>query len=58
MHRSRGVVLKLSGLFALDAFAGGFVPTLRVRSLLAGDSDEGYANLHVFARTEKALVWA
>jgi len=25
LHRSRGVVLKLSGLFALDAFAGGFV---------------------------------
>jgi MFS family permease len=25
LHRSKGVVLKLSGLFALDAFAGGFV---------------------------------
>jgi MFS family permease len=25
LHRSRGIVLKLSGLFALDAFAGGFV---------------------------------
>jgi MFS family permease len=25
LHKSRGVVLKLSGLFALDAFAGGFV---------------------------------
>ncbi len=25
LHRSRSVVLKLSGLFALDAFAGGFV---------------------------------
>ncbi len=25
IHRSRNVVLKLSGLFALDAFAGGFV---------------------------------
>jgi MFS family permease len=25
LHRSLGVVLKLSGLFALDAFAGGFV---------------------------------
>jgi MFS family permease len=24
LHRSRGVVLRLSGLFALDAFAGGF----------------------------------
>src|SRR5207302_2055225 len=25
LYESRGVVLKLSGLFALDAFAGGFV---------------------------------
>jgi predicted MFS family arabinose efflux permease len=25
LHRSRGVVLRLSGLFAVDAFAGGFV---------------------------------
>lgn len=25
LHKSRGIVLKLSGLFALDAFAGGFV---------------------------------
>jgi predicted MFS family arabinose efflux permease len=25
LHRSRGVVLKLSGLFSVDAFAGGFV---------------------------------
>ncbi len=25
LHRSRGVVLRLSGLFALDAFGGGFV---------------------------------
>src|SRR5262249_40267428 len=25
LHRSLGIVLKLSGLFALDAFAGGFV---------------------------------
>ncbi len=25
LHRSRGVVLRLSGLFALDAFAGGFI---------------------------------
>jgi MFS family permease len=31
LHRSRGVVLKLSALFALDAFGGGFV----VQSLLA-----------------------
>ena len=31
MHRSRGVVLKLSALFGLDAFAGGFV----VQSLVA-----------------------
>jgi predicted MFS family arabinose efflux permease len=26
LHRSRGIVLRLSGLFALDSFAGGFVP--------------------------------
>jgi predicted MFS family arabinose efflux permease len=25
LHRSRGVVLRLSGLFAVDAFAGGFI---------------------------------
>src|SRR5512136_2735312 len=31
LHRSRGVVLKLSALFAMDAFAGGFV----VQSLVA-----------------------
>ncbi len=31
LHHSGGVVLKLSGLFALDAFAGGFV----IQSLLA-----------------------
>jgi len=31
LHRSRGVVAKLSGLFALDAFAGGFV----MQSILA-----------------------
>jgi predicted MFS family arabinose efflux permease len=31
LHRSRGVVLKLSALFSLDAFAGGFV----VQSLVA-----------------------
>lgn len=26
LHRSRGIVLRLSGLFALDSFGGGFVP--------------------------------
>lgn len=31
LHRSRGVVLRLSGLYAIDAFAGGFV----VQSFLA-----------------------
>jgi len=31
LHRSRGVVVKLSALFALDSFAGGFI----VQSLLA-----------------------
>jgi MFS family permease len=32
LHRSFGVVMRLSGLFALDAFAGGFVP----QSIVAG----------------------
>ncbi len=31
LHRSRGIVLRLSALFALDAFAGGFI----VQSLIA-----------------------
>ncbi len=31
LHKSRGIVLKLSGLFALDAFAGGFV----IQSMMA-----------------------
>jgi len=31
LHRSKGVVMKLSGLFALDAFAGGFI----VQSIVA-----------------------
>ena len=31
LHRSRGIILKLSGLFSLDAFAGGFV----LQSILA-----------------------
>lgn len=31
LHRSRGVVLRLSGLFALDAFGGGFV----IQSIIA-----------------------
>jgi MFS family permease len=31
LHRSRGVVFRLSGLFAVDAFAGGFI----VQSILA-----------------------
>jgi hypothetical protein len=31
LHKSRGIVLKLSALFALDAFGGGFV----MQSLLA-----------------------
>src|SRR5207253_6377537 len=26
LHRSRGIVLRLSALFALDSFGGGFVP--------------------------------
>jgi predicted MFS family arabinose efflux permease len=35
LHRSRGVVLRLSGLFALDSFGGGFVPQTFIAYLFA-----------------------
>jgi predicted MFS family arabinose efflux permease len=35
LHRSRGIVLRLSGLFALDSFGGGFVPQTFVAYLFA-----------------------
>jgi predicted MFS family arabinose efflux permease len=35
IHRSRGIVAKLSGLFALDSFGGGFVPQTFIAYLFA-----------------------
>ncbi|MGH3105511.1 MAG: MFS transporter [Gaiellaceae bacterium] len=35
LHRSRGVVLRLSGLFALDSFGGGFVTQALIAYLFA-----------------------
>jgi len=35
LHRSRGLVLRLSGLFALDSFGGGFVPQTFIAYLFA-----------------------
>src|SRR5665648_1264087 len=38
LHRSRGVVLRLSGLFALDAFGGGLVVQSMVCLLYTSDA--------------------
>jgi predicted MFS family arabinose efflux permease len=35
LHRSRGIVLRLSALFALDSFGGGFVPQTFIAYLFA-----------------------
>jgi predicted MFS family arabinose efflux permease len=35
LHRSRGIVRRLSGLFALDSFGGGFVPQTFIAYLFA-----------------------
>src|SRR5439155_17073553 len=35
LHRSRGTVMRLSGLFALDSFGGGFVPQTFIAYLFA-----------------------
>jgi predicted MFS family arabinose efflux permease len=35
LHRSRGIVLRLSGLFALDSFGGGLVPQTLIAYLFA-----------------------
>ena len=35
LHRSRGIVMRLSGLFALDSFGGGFVPQTFIAYLFA-----------------------
>jgi MFS family permease len=35
LHRSRGIVVRLAGLFALDSFGGGFVPQTFIAYLFA-----------------------
>jgi MFS family permease len=39
LHRSRGIVMRLSGLFALDSFGGGFVPQTFIAYLFARKYD-------------------
>jgi predicted MFS family arabinose efflux permease len=39
LHRSRGIVLRLSALFALDSFGGGFVPQTFIAYLFARKYD-------------------
>ena len=39
LHRSRGIVLRLSGLFALDSLGGGFVPQTFIAYLFARKYD-------------------
>jgi MFS family permease len=46
LHRSRGIVLKLSGLFALDSFGGGFVPQTFIAYLFIRKYD---ASAHTLA---------
>jgi MFS family permease len=45
LGRSRQVILKLSALFALDAFAGGFIPLTLIAFYLATRFDPGPATL-------------
>jgi MFS family permease len=46
LHRSRGIVLRLSGLFALDSFGGGFVPQTFIAYLFIRKYD---ASAHTLA---------
>src|SRR5437763_12753270 len=48
LHRSRGTVMRLSGLFALDSFAGGFAPPTFIASLFVSKYD---ASPHTLAIT-------
>jgi predicted MFS family arabinose efflux permease len=47
LHRSRGVVLRLSAWFALDSFAGGFVPQTFIAYLFARRYDASPETLAV-----------
>jgi predicted MFS family arabinose efflux permease len=46
LHRSRGIVYRLSGLFALDSFGGGFVPQTFIAYLFVRKYD---ASAHTLA---------
>jgi len=46
LHRSRGIVMQLSGLFALDSFGGGFVPQTFIAYLFVRKYD---ASSHTLA---------
>ncbi len=46
LHRSRGIVFRLSGLFALDSFGGGFVPQTFIAYLFVRKYD---ASAHTLA---------
>jgi predicted MFS family arabinose efflux permease len=52
LHRSRGIVMRLSGLFALDSFAGGFVPQTFIAYLFVRKYD---ASAHTLAITFFAI---
>ena len=52
LHRSRGIVRRLSGLFALDSFAGGFVPQTFIAYLFVRKYD---ASAHTLAITFFAI---
>jgi predicted MFS family arabinose efflux permease len=52
LHRSRGIVRRLSGLFALDSFAGGFVPQTFIAYLFVHKYD---ASPHTLAITFFAI---
>src|SRR5262249_27899228 len=52
LHRSRAIVMRLSGLFALDSFGGGFVPQTFIAYLFARKYD---ASPHTLAITFFAI---
>ncbi len=47
LHRSRGIVMRLSGLFALDSFGGGFVPQTFIAYLFVRKYDASAQTLAI-----------
>jgi MFS family permease len=47
LHRSRGIVMRLSGLFALDSFGGGFVPQTFIAYLFVRKYDASSQTLAI-----------